>query len=115
MIEARDAVGLAAAAAKVHPHTPNAPNEELVQHLGHVAPPRRPLESVQQHDNGRARRGFRRVVEVEEIAVRSPDPAPLQRDAGAGTHVPPRKGLRVRVAEPPRGPEGGGRVVPPRY
>ena len=61
MIEARDTVGLAAAAAEVHPHTPKAPAEEMMKHPGHVAPPRRSLESVQQHDDGRARRGFGRV------------------------------------------------------
>ena len=109
MIEARDTVGLAAAAAEVHPHTPNAPDEEMMEHPGHVAPPRRPLESVQQHHDGRTRRGFGRVVEIEKVAVRGRDPAPLERDGGAGTQVAAREGLQVRVAEPPCGLEGGGR------
>ena len=108
MIEASDPVGLAAAAAEVHPHTPHAPVEEMLKHPGHVAPPRRSLESVQQQDDGCARRGLRRAVEIEKVAVRSPDPASLQRDGGAAAHVPPREGLRVGVAEPPCGPEGGG-------
>ena len=109
VIEARETVGLAAAAAEVHPHAPKAPDEEMMEHLGHVAPPRRPLESVQQDDDGRPRRGCRRLVQIEKVAVRSPYPATLQGEGGAGSQVPPRKGLRVRVAEPPCGPEGGGR------
>ncbi len=114
VVEARQAVGPAAARAEVQRHRADAAVPQRATALLHVGRVGAPLQAVDDHDVRRAlARGARtagdaRPVEVQEIAVGRVDALAAVAHAGARPQVPARHRLRVRPAQPPRGLERPG-------
>ena len=102
MIEAVQAVRLAAATAEVQGHRPDAPELQLPAHVADVTPRGRALQAVHDQRDGRVGARVGPPIQVEEVPVGGLPPLAAEGRLARRPEEPGDQGLEMRAGRPRR-------------